>query len=64
MCGIFGHISLEKKKKFNFPLFATLGIHNDTRGGDSCGIFIDGKSEYGTDYIAGSGLYFLHSAGG
>ena len=51
MCGIFGHISLEKKKKFNFPLFATLGIHNDTRGGDSCGIFIDGKSEYGTTAI-------------
>ena len=51
MCGIFGHISLEKKKKFNFPLFATLGIHNDTRGGDSCGIFIDGKSEYGTTVI-------------
>lgn len=48
MCGIFGHISLEKRKKFNFSLFATLGINNDIRGGDSCGIFIDGKSEYGT----------------
>ena len=48
MCGIFGHISLTTKKRFNPSLFCTLGINNDSRGGDSCGIFIDGKSEYGT----------------
>lgn len=48
MCGIFGHISLDKRKQFNFSMFSTLGINNDSRGGDSCGIFIDGNSEYGT----------------
>ena len=48
MCGIFGLISLDKRKQFNFSMFSTLGINNDSRGGDSCGIFIDGNSEYGT----------------
>lgn len=64
MCGIFGHITLKEKKKFNFPMFCTLGIDNDSRGGDSCGIFIDGQSEYGTttatkyfsDFFLGSKL--------
>lgn len=46
MCGIFGIINKEKSK-FNKTLFNVLGIHNDTRGGDSCGIFIDRKEEYG-----------------
>lgn len=45
MCGIAGIIS-PKRKKFDYSTFCTLGIHNDTRGGDSVGIFIDGKSEY------------------
>lgn len=48
MCGIFGQIN-KKQGKFNFPAFTTLGIANDSRGGDSCGIFIDGKVEYGID---------------
>lgn len=48
MCGIFGQIN-KKHGKFNFPAFTTLGIANDSRGGDSCGIFIDGKVEYGID---------------
>ena len=48
MCGIFGQIN-KKRGKFNFSAFTTLGIANDSRGGDSCGIFIDGKVEYGTD---------------
>lgn len=48
MCGIFGQIN-KKQGKFNFPAFATLGIANDSRGGDSCGIFIDKKTEYGID---------------
>lgn len=64
MCGIFGHITLGEKKKFNYPLFATLGINNDSRGGDACGIFIDGQAEYGTtketkyfqDFFLGSKL--------
>lgn len=48
MCGIWGQINV-KKSKFNKTLFNVLGIHNDTRGGDSCGIFIDGKTEYGVN---------------
>lgn len=48
MCGIFGQIN-KKHGKFNFPAFTTLGIANDSRGGDSCGIFIDDKVEYGID---------------
>ena len=48
-CGIFGQINKTKQGKFNFPAFTTLGIANDSRGGDSCGIFIDGKTEYGID---------------
>lgn len=46
MCGIFGIIN-RKKETLNKPLFHVLGIDNDTRGGDSCGIFIDGEYEYG-----------------
>lgn len=48
MCGIFGIINAEKKP-FDYQTFCTLGICNDERGGDSCGVFIDGKYEYGVD---------------
>lgn len=48
MCGIFGTISL-KSKAFNKRAFCTMGVRNDSRGGDSCGIFIDGNVEYGID---------------
>lgn len=48
MCGIFGIVS-NTKIPFNKGLFRALGIDNDLRGGDSCGIFIDGKIEYGID---------------
>jgi len=48
MCGIFGIIN-KKPKKFDYQTFCTLGICNDERGGDSCGVFIDGKYEYGVD---------------
>lgn len=47
MCGIFGTINSKKPKKFRYTAFASLGIINDSRGGDSCGIFIDKKYEYG-----------------
>ena len=47
MCGIFGTINGKKPKKFRFTAFSSLGIINDSRGGDSCGIFIDKKYEYG-----------------
>lgn len=53
MCGIFGILNT-KKRKFDFPTFCTLGIANDTRGGDSCGIFVDGDVEYGV----GTNKYF------
>lgn len=48
MCGIFGFIS-KKSKPFNKRAFCTMGVRNDSRGGDSCGIFIDGLTEYGVD---------------
>lgn len=50
MCGIFGIIN-KKPSKFDSVTFNLLGFHNDTRGGDSCGIFIDGKVEYGNDKL-------------
>lgn len=46
MCGIAGVVH-QKKKRFDKLFFNVLGIQNDSRGGDSCGIFIDGKIEYG-----------------
>lgn len=48
MCGIFGMVS-RKPKAFNKRAFCTMGVRNDSRGGDSCGVFIDGKVEYGVD---------------
>ena len=48
MCGIFGMIS-KKSRPFNKRGFCTMGVRNDSRGGDSCGVFIDGLVEYGVD---------------
>ena len=48
MCGLFGIISKEKVT-VDKRVIATLGLLNDTRGGDACGLFIDGKIEYGTE---------------
>jgi predicted glutamine amidotransferase len=48
MCGIFGMIS-KKAKPFNKRAFCTMGARNDSRGGDSCGVFVDGLVEYGVD---------------
>lgn len=48
MCGIAGIISTENTI-FNPNHFNILGALNDERGGDSCGIFIDGEYEYGID---------------
>lgn len=47
-CGVFGIIS-SKKIPFDYTTFSVLGINNDSRGGDSCGVFIDGEVEYGVD---------------
>ena len=46
MCGLYGIINREVQP-FSRDIFTVLGMANDRRGGDSCGIFIDGKSEYG-----------------
>lgn len=46
MCGLFGIIS-SSPKTIDLRAFCTLGIMNDSRGGDSCGISFDGKTEYG-----------------
>lgn len=46
MCGIAGIIS-QKKTNFDITHFNILGMLNDERGGDSCGIFIDGNLQYG-----------------
>lgn len=48
MCGIWAIINKEIEP-FDYQSFCTLGCANDSRGGDSCGIFIDGKAEYGID---------------
>lgn len=50
MCGIFGIIN-KKVSKFDLGAFCTLGVNNDSRGGDSCGIFIDGWVEYGVNNL-------------
>lgn len=48
MCGLAGIIN-KKFVSFAYSTFCTLGIANDSRGGDSCGVFIDGRYEYGTN---------------
>lgn len=48
MCGL-GAIINNTVQKLNKPVFNIIGIANDSRGGDSCGIFIDKKVEYGVD---------------
>lgn len=51
MCGLAGIISTDKTK-FNKDHFNILGTLNDERGGDSCGIFIDGEVNYGVGKTA------------
>ena len=46
MCGIYGIIN-NGQKPFRRDIFTALGITNDRRGGDSCGVFIDDRVEYG-----------------
>lgn len=46
MCGICGFINKPGVfKKFDKRAFLTLAVNNDSRGGDGCGIMIDGKCE-------------------
>lgn len=60
MCGIFGFIG-QRQKPFDKRAFVTLGVANDTRGGDSCGIFIDGQYEYGVDKLKLFGDFWYQS---
>lgn len=48
MCGIFGILNKESAP-FDYTTFTVLGINNDSRGGDSCGVFMDGQVEYGVE---------------
>ena len=48
MCGLFGFIAQEKTP-LAMETFLHLGCANDSRGGDSVGIFIDKSVEYGVD---------------
>lgn len=60
MCGIAGIIN-KTPREFDYSTFCTLGIANDSRGGDSCGVFIDGKYEYGVDKTKLFSNYFPDS---
>lgn len=60
MCGIAGIIN-KTPRAFDYSTFCTLGIANDSRGGDSCGVFIDGKYEYGVDKRKYFSTYFMDS---
>lgn len=57
MCGIAGIVN-KTKRPFDFSTFCILGIENDARGGDSCGVFIDGKYEYGVNENKLFGSFF------
>lgn len=46
MCGLFGIVS-SSPRTLDLRAFCTLGVMNDSRGGDSCGISLDGNIEYG-----------------
>jgi len=46
-CGIFGIINTKKNLPFDYSTYCILGIANDLRGGDSCGVFIDGNYDWG-----------------
>lgn len=60
MCGIAGIVN-RKERPFDFSTFCMLGIENDARGGDSCGVFIDGQYEYGVGENKLFGDYFQDS---
>ena len=60
MCGIAGIVN-KMPRAFDYSTFCVLGIANDSRGGDSCGVFIDGKYEYGVDKDKYFSSHFLGS---
>lgn len=60
MCGIAGIIN-KTPRAFDYATFCSLGISNDSRGGDSCGVFIDGRYEYGVGENKFFSAYFQDS---
>lgn len=48
MCGIFGCIN-KNPRLINKSALNMLGFANDTRGGDSCGVFIDRAVDFGIE---------------
>lgn len=61
MCGIFGYAG-KTAKTFNISKFDILGLYNNVRGGDSCGVTTDGEIYYGlrtssnySDFIVNQG---------
>lgn len=48
MCGLFGYIGKDNRR-FSWDKFNVLGLFNDSRGGDSCGRYLLGRSLYGVD---------------
>lgn len=60
MCGLAGIIN-KTPRKFDYATFCTLGIANDYRGGDSCGVFIDGAYDFGVGEDRFFGDYFQQS---
>jgi hypothetical protein len=61
MCGISGYIAKGKPISIQKTIIKTLGVFNDTRGGDSCGLYIDGNIEIGVDKTSDFSDFMLSS---
>ena len=51
MCGIMAHVG-NSVDKLNIDKFNILGIMNEERGTDSCGVTMDGSTLKGIDYLS------------
>lgn len=60
MCGLFGFVG-QKPTTIDKLSLLTLGTLNDSRGGDSCGLFIDDSIEYGVDKNKFFELFYRNS---
>lgn len=58
MCGIFGYAG-KNPKTFNKAKFDILGLYNNSRGGDSCGVTTDGEIYYGLRTSKNYWIYYL-----
>jgi len=48
-CGLFAFVGTEPDKYFNWLYFHILGIYNNDRGGDACGIMYDNNVMHGVN---------------